>query len=127
MLKREIVLPPERFYPPDEWRLRETRYSDEFAERTETIFSLGNGFIGIRGSFEEGRPALRPGTFVNGFHETWPIVHAEEAPRSHGRARRSSTCPTRRSSSSTWTMNHCSCLLRASMIARGSSTCGPGH
>jgi alpha,alpha-trehalose phosphorylase len=80
MLKREIVLPPEHFCPPDEWRLRETRYSDEFAERTETIFSLGNGFIGIRGSFEEGRPALRPGTFVNGFHETWPIVHAEEAP-----------------------------------------------
>ena len=29
--------------------------------------------------FEEGRPALSPGTFVNGFHETWPIEHAEDA------------------------------------------------
>ena len=48
--------------------------------RTETVFSLGNGFIGIRGSFGEGRPALAPGTFINGFHETWPIVHAESAP-----------------------------------------------
>ncbi len=79
MLKREIVLPPEHLFPPDEWRIIEARYSDEFADRTETVFSLGNGFVGIRGSCEEGRPALAPGTFVNGFHETWPIVHAEGA------------------------------------------------
>ena len=80
MRKREIVLPPEHLFPPDEWRVTEARYSDEFAERTETVFSLSNGFVGIRGSFGEGRPALSPGTFVNGFHETWPIVHAERAP-----------------------------------------------
>ena len=80
MLKRKIVLPPEHLYPADEWRITETRYSDEFVGLTETVFSLGNGFVGIRGSFEEGRPALVPGTFVNGFHETWPIVHAEGAP-----------------------------------------------
>jgi len=80
MLKREIVPPPEHLFPPDEWRVTEARYSDEFAERTETVFSLGNGFVGIRGSFGEGRPALTPGTFINGFHETWPIVHAESAP-----------------------------------------------
>jgi len=80
MLKREITLPPEHLYPPDEWRVIETRYTAEFADRAETVFSLGNGFAGIRGSFEEGRPALLPGTFVSGFHETWPIVHAEEAP-----------------------------------------------
>jgi alpha,alpha-trehalose phosphorylase len=79
MLKREIVLPPEHLFPPDEWRIIEARYSDEFADRIETVFSLGNGFVGIRGSLEEGRPALAPGTFINGFHETWPIVHAEGA------------------------------------------------
>jgi alpha,alpha-trehalose phosphorylase len=80
MLKHQIVLPPEHLYPPDEWRIIEARYSDEFVDRTETVFSLGNGFVGVRGSFEEGRPSLLPGTFVNGFHETWPIVHAEGAP-----------------------------------------------
>src|ERR1017187_2454597 len=80
MLKREIVLPPEHLYPPEEWRVTEKRYNDEFADRAETVFALGNGFVGVRGSFEEGRPALLPGTFVSGFHETWPIVHAEEAP-----------------------------------------------
>jgi len=66
-------------YPADEWRIVEARYSDEFVGLTETVFSLGNGFVGVRGGFEEGRPALVPGTFVNGFHETWPIMHAEGA------------------------------------------------
>ena len=80
MLKRKIELPPVHLYPADEWRIVEARYADEFVGLTETVFSLGNGFVGVRGSFEEGRPALIPGTFVNGFHETWPIVHAEGAP-----------------------------------------------
>ncbi len=80
MLKRAIVLPPEHLYPPEEWRVTEKRYNDEFADRAETVFSLGNGFVGVRGSFEEGRPALLPGTFVSGFHETWPIMNTEKAP-----------------------------------------------
>jgi alpha,alpha-trehalose phosphorylase len=88
MLKREIVLPPEHLYPPDEWRLWEARYTDELYERAETAFALSNGFLGVRGTFEEGRPALSPGTFINGFHETWPIMHAEEA---HALARRGQT------------------------------------
>ena len=88
MLKHLIAVPPEHLFPPEEWRVTEARYSDEFVDRTETVFSLGNGFVGIRGSFEEGRPALCPGTFVNGFHESWPIVHAEGA---HALARRGQT------------------------------------
>ncbi len=80
MLKRKIELPPVHLYPADEWRIVEARYSDEFVGLTETVFSLGNGYVGVRGSPAEGRPALVPGTFVNGFHETWPIVHAEGAP-----------------------------------------------
>jgi alpha,alpha-trehalose phosphorylase len=88
MLKREFVLPPEHIYPPDEWRLVEARYSDDYVDRAETVFALGNGFVGVRGTFEEGRPALAPGTFVNGFHETWPIVHAEQ---SHALARTGQT------------------------------------
>ena len=79
MLKREIVHPPEHIYPPDEWRIVEQRYPGAFRERAETAFSLSNGYVGVRGTFEEGRPSLSPGTFVNGFHETWPIHHAESA------------------------------------------------
>jgi alpha,alpha-trehalose phosphorylase len=79
MLKREIVPLPRHFYPPDEWRLVEARWPGHLLERGETIFALANGYLGVRGTFEEGRPSLFPATFVNGFHETWPIVHAEEA------------------------------------------------
>jgi alpha,alpha-trehalose phosphorylase len=79
VLRRRIVLPPEHLYPIDEWRLIEARYSDRYFARAETVFALSNGYLGLRGSFDEGRPAVAPGAFVNGFHETWPIVHAEEA------------------------------------------------
>jgi alpha,alpha-trehalose phosphorylase len=79
MLKRTIEPPPEHIYPPDPWRIVEQRWPNSFYPRAETIFSLGNGYVGFRGMFEEGGPSLSPGTFVNGFHETWPIEHAEEA------------------------------------------------
>ena len=79
MLNRPVHLPPEHLYPTDEWRVRETRYSERYFARAETAFALSNGYVGIRGTFDEGRPALAPGTFVNGFHETWRIIHAEEA------------------------------------------------
>jgi alpha,alpha-trehalose phosphorylase len=79
MLKHEVVLPPEHLYPPDEWRLVEARFTDDYASLAETAFSLGNGFVGTRGCLDEGRSALSPGTYVNGFHETWPIVHPEGA------------------------------------------------
>ncbi|HET6774779.1 MAG TPA: glycosyl hydrolase family 65 protein [Acidimicrobiales bacterium] len=84
MLKREIVLPPEHLYPPDEWQIVEVRWSPRFSERAETVFALANGYVGVRGSIDEGHPALAPGTYVSGFHETWPISYAEEA---HGLAR----------------------------------------
>jgi alpha,alpha-trehalose phosphorylase len=79
VLPRDIIPLPDHLYPPDPWRIVETAYSSEHMGRAETIFSLSNGYLGVRGTFEEGRPALSPGTFVNGFHETWPIVHAEGA------------------------------------------------
>lgn len=79
MLKREIVRPPEHLFPPDEWRVIENRYQPEYGARAETVFALSNGYLGIRGTLDEGRPSSLPGTFVNGFHETWPIVHAEDA------------------------------------------------
>ncbi len=46
---------------------------------TETIFALGNGYLGMRANPEEGREAHSHGTFLNGFHETWSIQHAEDA------------------------------------------------
>ena len=48
-------------------------------EQTETIFALSNGYLGLRGSFDEGEPSYRPATLLNGFHETWPITYPELA------------------------------------------------
>ena len=79
MLKREIIRPPEHIYPPDAWRIVEVQWAPANLARAETVFALSNGYVGIRGTMEEGRPVFGPGTFVNGFHETWPIVHPEEA------------------------------------------------
>jgi alpha,alpha-trehalose phosphorylase len=76
---REITVPPEHLFPPDEWRIIETRWTPEYASRAETALALSNGYIGVRCCPDEGRPVFAPGTFVNGFHETWPIVHAEDA------------------------------------------------
>jgi alpha,alpha-trehalose phosphorylase len=66
-------------FPIDPWALVETRHSLEDMGITETLFAVANGYLGMRGNPEEGRPAYAHGTFVNGFHETWPIRHAEAA------------------------------------------------
>lgn len=66
-------------FPVDEWALVETEFGVDDMGRTETLFAVGNGYLGLRGNVEEGRDGHMHGTFINGFHETWPIRHAEEA------------------------------------------------
>ena len=79
MIERSFRPLPEHLYPPRQWSIAEVGFDDEWMGNAETIFALANGFLGTRGTFEEGRPAIEPATFCNGFHETWPIIHAEEA------------------------------------------------
>ncbi|PRA80752.1 glycoside hydrolase family 65 protein [Microbacterium sp. MYb66] len=64
-------------FPVDPWQLIDTHYSEEGVG--ETLFSIGNGYLGLRGNHIEGRGAQEHGTFINGLHETWPIRHAEQA------------------------------------------------
>ena len=66
-------------FPAEPWSLTETFYSGADLGRTETIFAVGNGYLGLRGNCEEANDADSHGTYINGFHETWPIRHAEEA------------------------------------------------
>ncbi len=76
----EVADPLDRTrFPVDPWRLVESEYSAEDLGLTETLFAVGNGYLGLRGNVEEGRETHAHGTFINGFHETWPIRHAEEA------------------------------------------------
>lgn len=79
MIKRKLGLPPEHIYPIDDWRIIEQRFSPSFVSQAETIFSIANGYLGMRGTFEEGLPSFKPGTFINGFYESWPIPYGEGA------------------------------------------------
>ncbi|WP_370893953.1 glycoside hydrolase family 65 protein [Janibacter sp. GXQ6167] len=69
---------PHRF-PLRDWSIVETRYDDSDLGTSESVFAVGNGYLGMRANPEEGRDAHVHGTFVNGFHETWQIQHAEAA------------------------------------------------
>ena len=79
MLARAIQKLPGYVYPSDEWRLVEKRFYPRLLAQTETLFATANGYLGIRGGPEEGAPVRYPGTFVNGFHESWPIFYSEDA------------------------------------------------
>src|SRR3954464_7825175 len=61
----------------DPWHLEETELDVDDLARTESLFALANGHIGLRGNLEEGEPAGAPGTFLNGFYETRPLPYAE--------------------------------------------------
>ncbi len=78
-IDKPLQLPSPRFVVDDPWRLVETEYDASDLGVTETLFALGNGYIGMRANPEEGREAHSHGTLLNGFHETWPIRHAEDA------------------------------------------------
>lgn len=66
-------------HPVDPWRWSETSPKAGPLGVSETVFAVGNGFLGLRGNPDEGRDSAQHGTFVNGFHETWQIEHAEDA------------------------------------------------
>jgi alpha,alpha-trehalose phosphorylase len=68
-------------YPFEDWVIRETQFSIDTNYRNETIFALANGYIGIRGTFEEGYSGPKNtsfnGTYINGFYEIHDIVYPE--------------------------------------------------
>jgi len=66
-------------FPIDPWRFVEREHDSADIGLTETLFAVANGYLGIRANPEEGRDAHSHGTYLNGFHETWHINHAEDA------------------------------------------------
>ncbi|HEX2784737.1 MAG TPA: hypothetical protein VHN36_14225, partial [Ilumatobacteraceae bacterium] len=71
-----ITIDRERF-PVDAWRLVETGLGDDDGGLTGTLFATGNGYLGLRADWAPDPESV--GTYLNGFHETFPIVHAEHA------------------------------------------------
>ena len=70
-------------YPLEAWCIRETAFDTQSHFLDETLFALGNGYIGLRGTGEEGYsgPAgtSLDGTYLNGFYESEPIQYPEAA------------------------------------------------
>ena len=69
---------PVRFQPY-EWIVKETEWSKELSRNNETIFTVANGYLGIRGFFEEGFAedeiyADRT-TMINGIYEYHKYNH----------------------------------------------------
>ena len=61
------------------WEIAETHFTLERMPAHESVFAVGNGYVGVRGTPEEGTPAHDAGAILNGLHETWPIVYPEDA------------------------------------------------
>jgi alpha,alpha-trehalose phosphorylase len=61
----------------DPWAHRETGWSSDLAAQSESLLALTNGYLGLRGTLDEGAPGARPGTYLNGFYETLPIDYAD--------------------------------------------------
>ncbi|MHB8487602.1 MAG: glycoside hydrolase family 65 protein [Candidatus Dormibacteria bacterium] len=61
----------------DPWAHCQSGWSAEFAAHDESLFALSNGYLGLRGTLDEGEPSAVPGTYLNGFYETRPIPYAD--------------------------------------------------
>ena len=79
MIRHQRIRPPSHDYPADEWNVIEKSFHPDFLAQMETIMSLGNGYLGMRGCPEEGGPNVENSTLINGFYETHPIIYGEEA------------------------------------------------
>jgi kojibiose phosphorylase len=59
------------------WHITETTFDPARLHHKETVFTIGNGYLGTRGTFEEGYPGDRPATLVHGLFDAHPMVYTE--------------------------------------------------
>ncbi|MGV0838040.1 glycoside hydrolase family 65 protein [Mycolicibacterium thermoresistibile] len=69
--------PAEDVIPVEPWRVRETWLDPDLIDESESLFTLSNGHIGMRGNLDEGEPHGLPGTYLNAFFEFRPLPYAE--------------------------------------------------
>jgi beta-phosphoglucomutase len=61
------------------WTLIEPQFDPEQLHARETVFTIGNGYLGTRGSFEEGYPQALPATLLHGVYDDVPVLYTELA------------------------------------------------
>ena len=66
-------------FQPEEWTVTENEFNENVNKENETIFTLANGYIGVRGFFEEGfygkKENTDPAVMLNGVYEYYPYKH----------------------------------------------------
>lgn len=62
-----------------DWIVIETQFNPSELHHKETLFNLGNGYLGTRGTFEEGYPGACPATLINGVYDDVAVMHTELA------------------------------------------------
>lgn len=67
------------FLEYEDWNLIETQFDAEHLHHKETVFTIGNGYLGTRGSFEEGYPGALPATLIHGVYDDIPVLYTELA------------------------------------------------
>lgn len=77
-------LKSEPLYDYDPWKVVEKEFKVENNHHNESIFSLGNGYMGLRGFFEEDytgpEETHTPGIYINGVYGSERIIYGEDAP-----------------------------------------------
>ena len=61
------------------WSIKETSFDPGRLNHGETVFTIGNGYLGSRGVLEEGYPGEIRSTFLHGVFDDVPIVFTELA------------------------------------------------
>lgn len=60
----------DRYFEVHPWEVREQGFDPAYAQVAESIFSLGNEYMGVRGYFEEGYSGTSlQGSYINGIYE----------------------------------------------------------
>lgn len=60
-----------------DWTAIETAFDPKLLNTRETVFTIGNGYLGTRGSFEEGFPQSQAATLIHGVYDDVPVVYTE--------------------------------------------------
>lgn len=60
----------DKYFEVDQWKIIENGFDPDYGQVSESIFSLGNEYMGVRGYFEEGYSGAKLiGSYFNGIYE----------------------------------------------------------
>ncbi len=70
---------PAHAFDVDPWALVETGFDRGALGRAESLFTVSNGHLGLRGNLDEAEPRDTSGTYLNGFYENYRLEYGERA------------------------------------------------